>query len=71
MPEAIICASVKIGAPARSASRAAATSRGWKAEVAGQADVAAGVDHPDRDHLALGGQPDRSASARMVANDRR
>ena len=56
-PLATICASQRIGAPARSASRARGDHAGGEGEVAYQVDHAAGVDHPDRDLADVGGQP--------------
>ena len=71
MPEAIICASVKIGAPARSASRAVPTSRGWKARSAVSPTSPVAWIIRTATTCASAGSVDRSASARIVAKERR
>ena len=55
IPAAIICASVKIGAPACERVAGGGPRVGMDVQVADEADVAAGVDHPDRDHLGVRG----------------
>jgi hypothetical protein len=71
MPEAIIRASVKIGAPTRSASRAVATSRGWNAISAGSPTSPVAWIIRTATTRSSSASSDRSASARMVAKDRR
>ena len=75
-PEATICASQRIGAPARSASRAARDDAGGEAEVVDQVDLPAGVDHPDRDlgdvrRAARRGRPRRGWWRRSGGRSRR
>ena len=54
MPEATICASHSIGAPASSAARAAAHDAVAEPDVGGQVDHPARVDHPDDDPRHVG-----------------
>ena len=56
-PEATICASQRIGAPARSAVAGRGDDAGGAAEVADQVDLPAGVDHADGDRRDVGRQP--------------
>ena len=70
-PCATISASHRIGAPAPSAAACGGDEAGREDEVLRRLDVAAGVDHAHRDlGLSASEKRDRSASARMMANER-
>ena len=70
-PSATIRASHRIGAPACSAAIAARRGAGREDDVGGDLHHAAGVDDAHGDALLGGVKRARSASARMIAKERR
>ena len=70
-PDATMVASVKIGAPARNAARAAPTSAGWIARSRVRSVCPLACTIRTATFSASGGRCDRSASARIIANDSR
>ena len=71
MPDAIMCASVRIGAPCRSAVRAAVTRRGCTAMCSVRSTSPLACTIRTATTRASSGRWSRRASARIVANDRR
>ena len=71
MPAATIDVSQRIGAPARSAAAAAAPKPGDAATSAARSTIPLAWIIRTTVRSSIGSRPSRSASARIVANDRR